>query len=219
MAFKSLMSTVFILFALGCSNLLGDFTVTMTGTIATGTLNGASIDGESFVIDAEIATGEDLMTTLNSLGFFALSQAAMQIGSSDQFIFDASTTYYAQRYDSLTFDFAVGFISPLSADNQLAYIDRQQSNLGFSFDPSVIQPFTYSAFNDQDARGLASGTNGGAALFVHGASSLVIDDLSLNGASITVIPEPGLFGVVFLSVFGFVSRSRRDNRTIRSLHE
>ena len=193
------------LLALGLSQVSAAVTVTMTGTVETGTLNGASIDGDSFIVRAEIATGLNVdPNTVPSRGIFEVTQASMQIGAGDQFNFDASTFYYFQSHDSgnPASNFGLGFLSPLDlSGNGFFYLDRNQPDLGFPFDPTIIQPFSYSAFDDTYVSQPST--------FVNGGETLSLTTLSLGGASVSAIPEPSAFGLLGLVCSGMVMLRRR----------
>jgi hypothetical protein len=178
-------------------------TIEMTGTIGSGTLNGASIDGERFTVNAEIANGVDLEPR-DIHGHFALSQATMHIGTSNLFDFDPSTTFYAQQL-GVTTQFGAGFVTPIGQPTE-AFGYTQTEAITFPFDPNIIQPLSYSSFNDT----VAVGSLGGAVNFTNGSNSLVISSLSLSEASFTAVPEPNAVSLLGLGVVvGFLRRTRR----------
>jgi hypothetical protein len=195
-------------FPCSLSSVLGAVTVTMTGTIETGTLNEISIDGERFTVNAEIANGIDLEPR-DDLGHFEISQATMQIGTSNVFHFDPLTTFYAQQIRSDRTNFGTGFVTPIGQPTEV-FGYAEMDVITFSFNPNIIQPISYSSFD----RAVLAGTENGGAIFTNGDNSLVIRNLSLSEASVTAIPEPNLVALLGLASVGIFAMQRRRHSSV-----
>lgn len=201
----------------GCSLLLSSYcglanaalVVSLTGTIEDGDLNGISIDGQSFEIGAVLVDGMDT-NGIPEVGFFALNSARLTLGNGNVFDFDPVTTVYAQAYRFTDDDFAIGFRVPTSDGSNpatIGYVDRDQNNLPFDFDPSAFQAFSYSAFDSPFS------SAGESQIFESGSNVLRIDALGMAGASATAVPEPGLASLLGAMAVGLcVFRSRERGR-------
>ncbi len=197
----------------GAGSASAEFVVTMTGTVEKGTLNDASIDGSDFVVTATTASDIDLSAETD-IGAFQLSQAVMQIGASSQFVFDTSTTFFAQRYNAPTTgssgEFATGFLDdPSSIVNQFGYNDFVNTVLPTTFNPNDIQTLSYNMFDAEFA--LPSSTS---AVFTNGGDTLALSALALPG-SLTIVPEPSTFAYVAIGVICLATRARRTRRSYR----
>ncbi|MFN3191762.1 MAG: hypothetical protein ACE361_14725 [Aureliella sp.] len=185
-----------------------DLIVSMTGTIAEGQLDGTSIDGQSFEIDAVLASGMDT-NGIPTVGFFELSSAQLTLANGDVFDFDPATTVYAQAYQRVGDDFAIGFRVPTtdgSPPATLGYVDQDQPNLPFDFDPSAFQAFTYASFDVPFA------SAGGPHIFESGSRTLRVDTLGMVGASVTAVPEPNTATLIgMLAVMTAAFRRRIHN--------
>ena len=179
----------------------GDFSLTMTGTIATGSLNGANIDGQFFTLTSEIVSPAIDSEPNTEIGIFALSSSVIEIEGNGNFVFNDGDLYYGQAAISGSFEVAI-----LDAPT-LASMDR---NFGFStdsnlptIDPNLIQSFFYSSFTN--TVGDFDNT------FTNIAGDILEIDLfvDVTGASIRVVPEPCTFGVLGLFGLGLVIRRKK----------
>ena len=177
------------------------FNATLTGTVSTGTLNGVSIDGSAFVLNATIASEVDL-NPLAILGIFQVSEAVMHIGATEQFVFDPNKVFFVQQLE--VGNFAVGFVDdptvPPTA-SQIAYQDYPPT--APSFDPNVLLPYSHNSFQYQWAQGS----------FINGGATLTLSGLGLSGAAVQVsaVPEPSslfLFGMAGLSGLSLITLRR-----------
>ncbi len=205
-----------LLLSLFCCRAEADLTVSMTGTIAEGQLNGNNIDGESFEVAFDLVDGVDNNGN-DKLGWFALNSARLTLGNGDIFDFDPDTTLYAQAYQLVDNQFAAGLWVPSDGINPrkgFGYVD-DQPNPPNDFDADVFQAFTYSTFAGDFGDFNPEFQSG--QIFENGNNILRIDSLGLAGASVTAVPEPNVLSFLGLSALMLVSsrRNRCDRRMLQ----
>ena len=207
----SLFGCLILIASAGTSAARADLVVTITGQIADGQLNGDSLNGQSFVMALNLASGTDLLNADDSMGFFAVSSGTIQFSAGTAFTFDPSQVFFGQsRFGDPGLQ--VGIVdqfNDLAQTNQLGY----SSSTNYSnFDPNQITPVdSFAAFEGEFANGAGSV---GPATYVNGGDTLEIAALGLQGASFSAVPEPaawpllaGLSGVAWV-----VFRRRRRGK-------
>lgn len=204
------------LFSLLPSTARAGLSISITGTVAEGTLAGNSLNGQSFTLQGELVSGIDLATSEQTVGLFALSGANISFDSGLQFVFDSNEAYFVQSWQLGSGDlFQVGIVDAVilsGIDDQFGY--SQSTNLG-NYDPNTISAFSFSF--DGTANGFAfdaAGSMGDGATFTNDGSTLNLTGLSITGASFRSVPEPsscwGLVALTWVVGPGWRRRARKS---------
>jgi hypothetical protein len=175
------------------------FTMNMGGTVANGTLDGNSLNGQSFQIEAIFLDQPDLEPTSSSNGTFLSEIAYIEFGNGDVFIFDDGDFALNLQYYGEDSQFATWAIYDFPTNqyaNFLGFADTDLSDAGTTldgFDPNVLSEFEYSAFDFQLAEGSLTNQLG---------QTLAISELgepSTGSYSMvaTAVPEPSSMAVMF----------------------
>lgn len=188
-----------------------DIVVSLTGTIDAGSLNGVDLAAQSFEFQGLVTATEDA-DNFDDNGLFILESAAFDFAGGSRFEFDQNDAGFLLNYGEFEgqLGFSVGITAaepePEGYFNIIAYWDSDISdtgNLFDGFDPEVLTPFAYDAFDRSNAfLFLATNASG---------DELTIGELSVP-SSYTAVPEPTTLPLICSALAVFSFRRRRARR-------
>ncbi len=194
------------------------YTMNMGGTVANGTLDGNSLNGQSFQIEAIFLDQPDQFPEDSVNGLFLSEIAYIEFGNGQAFIFDdGEFAINLQYYDDLNGNPAFAAFAiydwPSNGNAFLGLADLNVSDAGSKFDgfdPNVLSEFEYSAFDFQLAEGSVTNQLG---------QTLAISELgppSTGTYSLvaTAVPEPSTFAVLLAMIPTCLIRRARPSSVI-----